>query len=261
MVLAIETQKTRQVICDRNAIIVARFKSGETASDIARSINLTRERVRQILEKNGVRAGGHQQVRIDDISTRLLEAYKQAPYLTYNEMAKWLGVRSILQYYDKLQLKPLRDGAFHSAQLKAKFWTKINITANPNECWEWQSTFCAFSGYPIQGRVVLGQSRAQVVAYALTYGEPEGWVINTCDNIKCLNPNHLKDVSPKDAIAVRERRIRANPSAYKQRGRRTSKYNAEIVAQVKKLHKTMSAAKVAKTLGIPRGSIQMLVVR
>lgn len=76
----------------------------------------------------------------------------------------------------------------------ARFWSKVSVRDNNNDCWEWTSGLSE-KGYgrfrlSAEGRRIV---RAHRFAYVLAKGEiPEERVImHVCNNPKCCNPYHL----------------------------------------------------------------------
>lgn len=78
----------------------------------------------------------------------------------------------------------------------ARFWSKVNVL-KVRQCWEWRS-YIDPSGYgkmSINGR----PHSAHVLASTISSGPiPDGlWIDHICMNRKCVNPAHLRRVTPK----------------------------------------------------------------
>lgn len=93
---------------------------------------------------------------------------------------------------------------------EARFWSKAE-KPSINQCWNWIA--CVGSGgygsFLADGRA----QKAHRIAYKMAFGEfpRELDVCHTCDNPKCVNPNHLWLGTARDNIldCMKKRRNRA----------------------------------------------------
>ena len=198
----------------RDANIIALFNNGNgtAPAEIARQLNISRERVRQVLVANGIDAGKHRSTGMAAAQQAVVDQIKLTPLATDKELADLIGVPepTVNHYRRKLGIKRDRDATFYKARAKARFWTHIDITANPTECWNWTGYTNKTLGYP-HTRAISKSRRSQVIVWILTTGnQPTQNISTTCDNPLCCNFNHLADVPFSEVIAKRER-------AYKRR--------------------------------------------
>ena len=74
--------------------------------------------------------------------------------------------------------------------LEERFWSKVNIKSN-NECWNWIAGIGThgYGSFKYNGK----NTGSNVMAWILTNGEIKNnlWVLHSCDNKLCCNPNHL----------------------------------------------------------------------
>lgn len=135
--------------------------------------------------------------------------------------------------------------------IEERFWKYVNKTET---CWEWTGNLRR--GY---GRIDTKSTHR--FSYELHNGPiPEGsgfhgtCVCHTCDNRKCVRPDHLFLGTAKDNIDdMMKKKRQAFGSKIK-----TSKLTLEQVQEIRRLHGTMPNKHLAQMFSISTGSIERI---
>jgi len=89
------------------------------------------------------------------------------------------------------------------------FWKHV-VPGDLNECWIWKGAPVGY-GY---GMMRIGNRRfvAHRLSYQIHYGKitPGMLILHSCDNPLCVNPNHLREGTPRDNVKDMWERNRAS---------------------------------------------------
>jgi hypothetical protein len=81
-----------------------------------------------------------------------------------------------------------------------RFWSKVNISDDPDECWEWTRAkdSSGYGSFWFDGSAVM----ASRMALRLSTGDNplDKYACHTCDNPPCCNPNHLFWGDPEENV-------------------------------------------------------------
>lgn len=98
--------------------------------------------------------------------------------------------------------------------LEAEFWSRVDRSAGPGACWPWKGYSSHQAGY---GRLVWRRHlyHAHRLAHEVAHGPIPArlYVLHSCDNPPCCNPDHLSVGTNQDNLrdaAAKGRTARAN---------------------------------------------------
>lgn len=223
------------------------FKTGKTLQQVGDVYGITRERVRQILVKNGIDERFLWAFHNSGLGEKARELYRNGE--SAEVMAAELGYsyQSILTGFE-------RDADLCQERRINQFWRNVAVTANPDKCWNWLgSVGSGGHGHTSWNGKYRG---AHVIAYIIVNGtNPPKWVLHKCDNPPCCNPRHLYAGTPQDNVRDRDSRGRAAH----QRGRIGAKLFLEDVEWIRSLLKAgIAQTKIAETVGVTFSTVNQI---
>lgn len=149
-------------------------------------------------------------------------------------------------------------------RLAAAFWSRVDITANPDECWIWTGKSHS-TGYGIA--LLNGQEyRAHRVAYALVEQKmPRLLVLHSCDNPPCCNPKHLREGTSKEnalEMCAKGRHKYILPPPMRGEDGVFTRLTEPLVLSIREKNKEgRSQNSLAREYGVSRGCIQQITTR
>src|ERR1700679_3129264 len=77
--------------------------------------------------------------------------------------------------------------------IKARFWAKVNIPDEVNSCWEWKAGVNRDNrgNFSIGGKTITASRAAYAIANNILVEDIEFQILHHCDNVLCVNPEHL----------------------------------------------------------------------
>lgn len=136
----------------------------------------------------------------------------------------------------------------HEAAVQ-RFWSYVDIRGE-EDCWKWsKSTDKDGYGWFKEYYITL---KAHKYSYCLVHGDPEFWVLHTCNNPPCVNPKHLYDGTPTQNSQDRDQ------AGNTQRGE--SHYRAivtkEDVLEIRRLYKLgLTQRQLASRYGLGKSQV------
>lgn len=147
-----------------------------------------------------------------------------------------------------------------AAPVDKRFWSKVD-KRGPNDCWEWQGCVTR-KGY---GFIKVGHNTqlAHRVAWILLRGaiEDDLCCLHSCDNPKCVNPNHIFLGTREDNNLDRKRKGRGRNGPQDGSNNNHAKLTWDKVEEIRRLfnQKGISQGQIARRFNITQPTVSRIV--
>ena len=153
--------------------------------------------------------------------------------------------------------EPKSPKKFLHGPWQTRFWNYTNTDVEGDECWEWMGSVNSdgYGDLKIEGRA----KKAHRLSYELAYGEvPRGKkVCHTCDNRKCVRPDHLFVGTDADNHA--DRNAKGRQAKGEKHGR--AKLTEDDVVEIKmRLAAGESRGQIARDFGVDTAAVRFIDV-
>jgi hypothetical protein len=154
-----------------------------------------------------------------------------------------------------------------------RFFSKVEIPADPNACWTWKASFQGpgYGQFFFRGRL-WGAHRLSYLAHYRELPEHDGYhgtcVCHRCDNRACVNPRHLFAGTQKNNVDDMTSKGRhagrfTSEAVRKIRGYRhqNCKFTPEQVAEIRRLwvETDLRQKDIGKMFGVAQSTIGAIV--
>ncbi len=138
--------------------------------------------------------------------------------------------------------------------IEERFWNRVDKTSSLTGCWLWLGKPRP-DGY---GQLGINGERwlTHIYSWFLAYGtRPTQFLLHSCDNPPCVNPDHLREGTQKENIqdAVVRRRI-----AYGERHGRSVLKEWQAKSVIEMVKQNIAVKNIAQTLNITESPVYLI---